>query len=104
MRMKEFGEETKEVAKMIGAVRRDSVTEAMRGPTMSQTGPMARREKMEPRKEAMPAAPMWAWESLRSSRMMGMSGGMEKVEKKQEKRESHERWKASMWGEDSENG
>lgn len=81
---------------MMGAVMRESVAEAMRGPTRSHAGPMARREKMEPTKEAMPALPISISVSLRSSRMMGMRGGMEKVEKKQEKRESHARWKASM--------
>lgn len=35
--------------------------------------------------------------------MAGMSGGMEKVVKKFEKRESQARWKARMWGGDSEN-
>jgi hypothetical protein len=52
---------------------------------------MARRENMEPTKEAMPALPISVSVSLRSSRMMGKSGGMEKVEKKQENRESHAR-------------
>lgn len=96
MRMKDCGEEIREVAKMMGAVMRESVAEAIRGPIRSQTGPMARREKMEPTKEATPALPMTVSVSLRSSRMMGMRGGMEKVEKKQEKRESQARWKASM--------
>uniref|UniRef100_A0A2P2IH23 Uncharacterized protein n=1 Tax=Rhizophora mucronata TaxID=61149 RepID=A0A2P2IH23_RHIMU len=52
---------------------------------------MAKREKMEPTKEAMLAMPMSVSVSLRSSRIMGRSGGMEKVEKKQEKSESHAR-------------
>jgi hypothetical protein len=84
------------VAKMIGAVRRESVAEAMRGPIRSHAGPMARREKMEPAKEAMPAWPISVSVRLRSSRMIGRRGGMEKVEKKHEKSESHARWKASM--------
>lgn len=91
MRMKEVGDETKAVAKTIGAVRRETVAEAIRGPTRSQTGPMARREKMEPMKAAIPAVPTSVAESLRSSRIIGIKGGMEKVEKKQEKRQSHAR-------------
>lgn len=86
--MKSFAEEIKEVARITGAVRRERVADAIRGPTRSHAGPIARREKMEPRKEAIPAAPMSASESLRSWRMTGMRGGMEKVEKKQEKSES----------------
>lgn len=89
--MKDCGEETNEVARMIGAVIRERVAEVIRGPTRSHAGPMARREKMEPTKEAMPAAPMSVSVRRRSSRMIGMRGGMEKVEKKQEKRESHAR-------------
>lgn len=80
----------------MGAVMRERVAEATRGPRRSHTGPMARREKMEPRKEAMPAVPTSVSVRLRSWRMMGMRGGMENVEKKQEKRESHARWKARM--------
>ena len=57
-RINDVGEVTKQVDKMTGAVTRESVAEAMRGPTRSQAGPMARREKMEPMKEAMPALPM----------------------------------------------
>ncbi|KAA8530214.1 hypothetical protein F0562_004923 [Nyssa sinensis] len=63
----------------------------MRGPTRSHAGPIARREKMAPTKEAMPALPISVSVRLRSWRMMARSGGMEKVEKKQEKRESHAR-------------
>lgn len=95
-RMKDCGEETREADKTTGAVMRERVAEATRGPRRSHTGPMARREKMEPRKEAMPAVPTSVSVRLRSWRMMGMRGGMENVEKKQEKRESHARWKARM--------
>ncbi|KAK0589532.1 hypothetical protein LWI29_015506 [Acer saccharum] len=102
--MKDFAEVTKEVARIAGAVMRERIAEATRGPTRSQMGPIARREKMEPTKEAMPATAMSDCVSLRSSRMMGMSGGIEKVEKKQAKSESHARWKARMWGDESENG
>ncbi|KAK4833427.1 hypothetical protein QYF36_004747 [Acer negundo] len=63
-----------------------------------------RWEKMEPTKEAMLAGPISDCVSLRSSWMMGMSGGMEKVEKKQAKSESHTRWKTRMWGGESDNG
>lgn len=87
--MKARGEETSDMEHTAGAVRRESVAEARRGPKRSHTGPMARREKMEPRKEAMPAVATSEAEKLRSSLMTGRSGGMEKVEKKQEKRESH---------------
>lgn len=89
--MKEVGEETREVERMIGAVMRESVAEAMRGPNRSHAGPMARREKIEPRKEAMPALPISVGVRLSSWRMIGISGGIEKVEKKQQKRESHAR-------------
>lgn len=98
IRMNDFGDDTRDMERMTGAVRRESVAEATRGPTRSHAGPMAKREKMEPTKEAMPALPISVSVRLRSSRMMGMRGGIEKVEKKQEKRESHERWKARMWG------
>lgn len=74
-----------------GAVTRETVADATRGPKKSQTGPMARREKMEPTKEAMPAWPISACVRLSSSRMIGMRGGTEKVEKKQANRESHAR-------------
>lgn len=84
--------------KTIGAVRRETDAEAIRGPTRSQTGPIASRENMEPKKEAIPALFMSMVVRLRSSRIIAMSGGKAKVEKKQEKRESHERWKARMCG------
>lgn len=98
MRMNDSGDDTKDMARMIGAVRRESVAEATRGPTRSHVGPMARREKMEPTKDAMPALPISLAVRLRSSRIIGRRGGIEKVEKKHEKRESHARWKARMWG------
>lgn len=79
------------------------MAEAIRGPKKSQIGPMAKRLKMEPRKEPMPALPTSEGVRLRSFLMMGRSGGIEKVEKKQEKRESHAKWKAFMCGEDNEN-
>lgn len=103
-RMKERGEETIEAEITIGAVRRERVAEATRGPTRSHAGPIARRENMDPTKEAIPAFAMSVSVRLRSSRMMGRSGGMEKVEKKQEKRDSHARWKARMWGGAAEKG
>lgn len=90
--------------KIAGAVRRETVAEARRGPKRSHAGPIARREKIEPRKEAIPALPTSEGVRLRSFLMMGRSGGMEKVEKKHEKRESHAKWKARMWGDDIENG
>lgn len=96
MAMKDSGEETKAVARMAGAVRRESVAEAMRGPTRSHAGPIARREKTEPAKAATPAWVMSVLVRLRLSRMTGRSGGIEKVEKKHEKSESHARWKARM--------
>ncbi|KAF5746883.1 hypothetical protein HS088_TW06G01059 [Tripterygium wilfordii] len=65
---------------------------------------MARREKIEPTKDAIPARPMSVSVRLRSSRMIGMSGGIEKVERKQEKSESHARWKARICGDTSESG
>lgn len=91
MRMKEVGDETKAVAKTTGAVMRESEAEAIRGPTRSHTGPMARREKIEPTKAAMPAVPTSVAERLRSLRITGIREGMEKVERKQAKRESHAR-------------
>lgn len=54
-RMNEFGDEIRLIESIAGVVSRDSVAEATRGPTRSHTGPMARREKIEPAKEAMPA-------------------------------------------------
>lgn len=86
----------RETDKTMGAVRRDREAEATRGPARSQIGPMTKRDKMEPRKEAMLAMSMSVSVRLRSSRMMEISGGMAKVEKKQENRESHARWKARM--------
>lgn len=81
----------KEAEIIIGAVMKERVAEVMRGPMRSQIGPMARREKMEPAKEAMPALLISESERWRSRRMTGIRGGMEKVEKKQEKRESQAR-------------
>lgn len=89
--MKEAGEETNAAERMAGAVRRERIAEEVRGPMRSQRGPMARREKIEPAKEAIPAADTVAAERPRSEEMTGMSGGMEKVEKKQEKSESQAR-------------
>lgn len=103
-RMNDLGEEMKAVERTTGAVRRERVAVAIRGPTTSQVGPMARREKMEPAKEAMPAALTSVSVRPRSSRITGRRGGIEKVEKKQQKRESHARWKESMWGRDMESG
>jgi len=94
--MKLFAEEIREVERTTGAVRSDRVAEATRGPNTSQAGPIARREKMEPMKEAIPAVPMSVWVRLRSLRITSRSGGIAKVEKKQENRESHARWKALM--------
>ncbi|KAE8022887.1 hypothetical protein FH972_008648 [Carpinus fangiana] len=74
-RMKVFGDETIHIESIAGAVKRDSMAEATRGPIWSHMGPMAR-----------------------SSWMTETRGGMEKVEKKHEKRENHARWKARMWG------
>lgn len=91
MRMKEVDEETKAVAKTIGAVRRETVAEAIRGPTRSHTCPIAMREKMEPIKAAILALATSAADRLRSLRITGIWGGMEKVETKQEKRHSHAR-------------
>lgn len=70
-----------------GAVRRESVAEAIRGPTRSQTGPMANREKIEPTKAAIPAVSMSDSVRFRSARITGIRGGIEKVEKKLAKRE-----------------
>lgn len=64
--MKESGVEMNKAERTTGAVRRERVAEAIRGPTRSQIGPMARREKMEPTKEAIPAFPMSVEVSLRS--------------------------------------
>lgn len=94
--MNDKGEEMKAAERMIGAVMRERVAEAKRGPKTSHAGPMARREMMEPAKAAIPAVPTSEGERWRSSRIMGRRGGMEKVEKKHEKRESHARWKARM--------
>lgn len=87
----------------MGAVASERVAEARRGPKRSQAGPIARREMMEPVKAAIPAVPTSDGERLRSSRMMGSRGGIEKVAKKQEKRESHARWNARMCGDEREN-
>ncbi|GLT33229.1 hypothetical protein SLA2020_078330 [Shorea laevis] len=53
----DVGDETNAVAKTTGAVRKERVEEATRGPRRSQTGPMKTREKMDPMKAAMPAVP-----------------------------------------------
>ncbi|PON41598.1 hypothetical protein PanWU01x14_288700, partial [Parasponia andersonii] len=103
--MNALGEETRnDMARTAGAVRRESVAEAILGPTRSHAGPIARREKMDPTKEATPAWLMSASVRLRSRRMTAVRGGMEKVEKKQAKRESHAKWKALMWGDDIDSG
>lgn len=103
-KMNDNGEDMKAAERRIGAVTRERVAEARRGPKTSQAGPMARRETMEPAKAAIPAVPTSEGERWRSSRMMGRRGGMEKVEKKQEKSESQARWKARMCGDERENG
>ncbi|KAH7852266.1 hypothetical protein Vadar_022596 [Vaccinium darrowii] len=74
-RMKENGDWIKETERTTGEVRRERVAEATRGPKRSQAGPMARREKMEPAKEAMPALPMSEEERWRSERMREKRGG-----------------------------
>lgn len=104
MTIKAQGVDTRDMDSTTGAVRRESVADAKRGPKRSHAGPMARREKIEPRKEAMPALPMSEAVRLRSFLMMGRSGGMEKVQKKVEKRDIHARWKARMCGGDIVNG
>lgn len=90
-RMKDVGEETSEAERITGAVRKERIAEEVRGPMRSQSGPIARREKMEPAKEAIPAADTVEAERLRSEEMTGTRGGMEKVEKKHEKSESQAR-------------
>lgn len=52
---------------------------------------MARREKMLPDTEAMPALPMSGLVRLRLSRMTGMRGAAAKVETKQVKKAIQER-------------
>lgn len=104
IRMNELDDDTRDTESMAGAVRIERVAEETRGPTRSHAGPMAKREKMAPRKEAMPALLISVSVRLRSSRMTASRGGIEKVEKKQEKRESHARWKARMWGGAKEKG
>lgn len=101
--MKAWGDETRDMDKTAGAVRRETAADTRRGPKRSHAGPIARREKMEPTKDAIPALPTSDAVRLRSFLMIGRSGGMEKIEKKQLKRESHARWKARMWGEEIEN-
>lgn len=81
MTMKARGDETKHMENTTGAVRRESVAEAIRGPTRSHAVPMAKREKMEPAKEAILARLTSVSERLRSARMSSISGGIEKVEK-----------------------
>lgn len=98
IKINECGELINEVARIAGAVRSERVAEAIRGPTRSQIGPMAKREKIEPTKEAIPAAAIVDWVRFRSWRMIGMSGGIEKVEMKQAKSDSQARWKARMCG------
>lgn len=56
--MKALGVEIKEMERTTGTVRRENAAEARRGPTRSHMGPMARREKMAPANEAIPAWPM----------------------------------------------
>lgn len=101
-RMKAVLEVTMAVEKTAGAVRRVRAEEARRGPKRSQAVPMARRARTAPETAAIPAFPMSVAERLRSSRMMGISGGAAKVETKQAKKESQERWKARMWGEEKQ--
>lgn len=81
----------REAERTTGAVRRESVAVARRGPSTSHIGPMRRREKTEPIKEAVPAAEMSEADKFRSARIMGRRGGIEKVEKKQLNKESHAR-------------
>lgn len=89
--MKDVGEETSAAERITGAVRKERIAEEVLGPMRSQSGPIARREKIEPAKEAIPAADTVDSERLRSEEMTGMRGGIEKVEKKHEKSESHAR-------------
>lgn len=103
-RTKDHGVVVKAVARTKGMVRMDREAEATRGPTASQMGPITKRERMAPMKEAIPERPMSSGERPRSRLMMGRRGGIEKVEKKLEKRESQARWKASMWGDEAVNG
>lgn len=102
--MNDLADEMRETERTAGTVRRETAAEAARGPKRSQAGPMARREKTDPEKEATPAAPTSAAERRRSRRMAGRREEMEKVEKKQEKREIQARWKARMCGGEIENG
>jgi hypothetical protein len=85
------GVEAMEVMRMMGAVMTERIPDALRGPTRSQIGPIRRRERMEPAKEAEPAVPMSAAVRLRSWRMMGRRGGIAKVVKKHEKRLNQDR-------------
>lgn len=87
--MKDVGEETNAAERIAGAVRIERIAEEVLGPMRSQSGPIARREKIEPAKEAIPAADTVESERLRLEEMTGTRGGIEKVEKKQEKSESH---------------
>lgn len=98
-----IGEEIIEVAKTIGAMRRETEAEATRGPKISQAAPIAKREKMAPETDAIPALLISVSVRLRLSRMTGRRGGVAKVEKKHEKREIHARWKARICGADAEN-
>lgn len=65
-KMNDNGEEMNVADRRMGAVMRERVAEARRGPKRSQAGPMARREMMEPAKAAMPAVPTSVGERLRS--------------------------------------
>lgn len=74
IRMKELAEEIKATERTARAVRREMLTEIIRGPKTSQVGPMMRREKMEPAHKAIAAASTLAEDRWRSQRMTGRSG------------------------------
>lgn len=57
MRIKACGDEMKAVESTIGAVMRERVAEAIRGPTRSHVGPIRSRERMDPAKDATAAFP-----------------------------------------------
>ncbi|CAN1182836.1 hypothetical protein LINPERHAP2_LOCUS36194 [Linum perenne] len=84
----------REAANITGTVRKERESVAVAGPRSWQSGPMARRERIEPAKEAATTDETSEGERWRSERIRGSKGGMENVETRLEKRENHARWNA----------
>lgn len=91
-------EDTNDMQNTVGADNMMRNAQPYRGPSKSQTAPIANLEKMLPETEAMPALPMSCFVRLRLSRMIGTRGAAAKVEMKHVKNEVQHRWKVLMCG------